>query len=164
MPRRAAKLAGLETSTGGDRFAKVRKEARRVLEILQKEIRRAEDDLRRLVEQARIWEQAIGLGEALPPAPGKRRGRKPKGVASGEPAAPRAARKPRAAGPRVDWDEVLRSLPEVFGIEDVLKHPGAAAKGKAQSYPAMTRWQKAGRIEKVERGRFRRIPGDEAQG
>lgn len=156
MPRKT-KLPGLEPSTGGDRFAKVRKEARRVLEILQKEIRRAEDDLRRLVEQARIWEQAIGLGEALPAATGTRRARRPKAAAGGDAPAPRPARKSRAAGPRVDWDEVLRSLPEVFGIEDVLKHPGAAAKGKAQAYPAMTRWQKAGRIEKVERGRFRRI-------
>jgi hypothetical protein len=156
MPRRP-KLAGVEPSIGGDRFAKVRKEARRVLEILQKEIRRAEDDLRRLVEQARIWEQAIGLGQSSPAATGPRRGRRPKAVAEGEAGKPRPARKARAAGPRVDWDEVLRSLPEVFGIDDVLKHPGAAAKGKAQAYPAMTRWQKAGRIEKVERGRFRRV-------
>ncbi|MFM8412978.1 MAG: hypothetical protein ACKOCT_22215 [Alphaproteobacteria bacterium] len=157
---RRAKLPGLQTSTGGDRFATVRKEARKVLELLQKEIRRAEADLHKLVEQARIWEQAIALGDALPAAPGAKRGRRPKVVVDVEgeaPAAPKAPRKPRAAGPRVDWDEVLRSLPEVFGIEDVLKHPGAAAKGKAQSYPAMTRWQKAGRIEKVERGKFRRL-------
>jgi len=157
MPRRA-KEGATEPATGRDRFAEVRKEARRVLDLLQKEIRRTESDLHRLVEQARIWEQAIGLGEspATSSPPARRRGRRAgTGDAPGTPA-PRA-RKPRSAGPRVDWDEVLRSVPEVFGIEDVLKHPGAAAKGKAQAYPAMTRWQKAGRIEKVERGRFRRV-------
>lgn len=159
MPRRA-KPAGLQTSTSGDRFATVRKEARKVLELLQREIRRAEADLHELVEQARIWEQAIGLGEALPAGPAAKRGRRPKPSASAEgdgAGEPKAPRKPRASGPRVDWDEVLRSLPDEFGIDDVLKHPGAAAKGKAQSYPAMTRWQKAGRIQKVERGRFRKI-------
>ena len=94
MPRRA-KPAGLQTSTSGDRFATVRKEARKVLELLQREIRRAEADLHELVEQARIWEQAIGLGEALPAGPAAKRGRRPKPSASaegdgaGEPKAPR---------------------------------------------------------------------------
>ena len=159
MPRRA-KLAGLPTPTGGDRFAAVRKEARKVLELLRKEIRRAEADLHALVEQSRIWEQAIALGDAVPAPSGAKRGRRPKAASGAEgatPPAPKASRKPRASGPRVDWDEVLRSLPDEFGIDDVLKHPGAAAKGKAQSYPAMTRWQKAGRIQKVERGRFRKV-------
>jgi hypothetical protein len=157
MPRRAKDVAA-EPVAGRDRFAEVRREARRVLDLLQKEIRRTESDLHRLVEQARIWEQAIGLG-GVPTessAPARRRGRR-KGTENATATPAPRARKPRSAGPRVDWDEVLRSVPEVFGIEDVLKHPGAAAKGKAQAYPAMTRWQKAGRIEKVERGRFRRV-------
>lgn len=139
-----------------DRFSTVRREAQKVLAIIQKEIRRAEGDLQKLLEQARIWEQAIAMGTSTGSAgTGKKRGRPAKGTVAE--AAPRPARKPRAEGPRVDWDEVLRSVPEVFGMEDVLKHPGAAAKGRAQIYPAMNRWVQAQKIEKVDKGSYRRI-------
>lgn len=52
----------------------------------------------------------------------------------------------------MNWDEVLGSLPNRFAVDDVLKHPGAAAKGRNQVYPALTRWEAAKRIRRVSKG------------
>ncbi|MEW6268304.1 MAG: hypothetical protein AB1689_03290 [Thermodesulfobacteriota bacterium] len=52
---------------------------------------------------------------------------------------------------------MLASVPEKFGVEDVMKHPGARAKGRAQVYPALSRWMQASKIKKIGKGRYQRL-------
>jgi hypothetical protein len=116
---------------------------------LAREIRRRELDLEHLRSQASAWRQAITGGTA--PA---RRG--PGRPAAAAPAARRRARRGRSGGKRVDWAEVLSSVPDKFGVEDVLKHPGARAKGRAQVYPALSRWMDAKKIRNVAKGKYQK--------
>jgi hypothetical protein len=122
-----------------DIFTAVRAQAARALKLLQDEIRQRQADLAKMVAQAESWRALLGGGgparSAGAAAGGRRGGR-------------------RRGGKRVSWDEVLASVPSVFGIEHVLKHPGAASKGRAQIYPAFTRWEAAGRIKRVAKGRY----------
>jgi hypothetical protein len=59
----------------------------------------------------------------------------------------------------VSWEEVLSSVPQRFGVEDVMKHPGAAAKGRAQVYPALNRWEATKRIKRVGKGVYEKAGG-----
>src|SRR5262245_35341171 len=105
-----------------DIFTAVRAQAARALKLLQDEIRQRQADLAKMIAQADSWRALLGGGGAT------RRGSA--GAAAG---GRRGGR--RRGGKRVSWDEVLSSVPNVFGIEHVLKHPGAASKGRAQIYP-----------------------------
>ncbi len=74
----------------------------------------------------------------------------------------RAATAKRAGGKssqngRVDWDEVLKSLPPKFGAADVLKNPAAAAKGSAQVYPAIGRWVATKKAKKIGHGQYQKV-------
>ena len=135
-----------------DFFGTIRTQAERALAIISAEIARRESELKHLMEQARGWKSALGAGNA---ASARRR-------------VPTARlRVSRAAGSRsakrVDWDEVLASVPKRFGVKDVLKHPGARAKGKAQIYPAFTRWEAAKKIRRVSQGQYERVSGGGSQ-
>jgi len=59
----------------------------------------------------------------------------------------------RSAG-RVNWGEVLASTPQTFGVSDVLKHPGARAKGRAQIYAALSRWLADKKVRRISMGRY----------
>jgi hypothetical protein len=128
-----------------DRF---RIQANRALAALTNEIRRREADLQGLQRQAETWREAILGGNSSRPARGR-------------PTMARAGTRKRTAGKskrggRVSWDAVLASLPSKFGVDDVMKHPGARSKGRAQVYPALTRWVQAKKIKKVGKGRYQR--------
>jgi hypothetical protein len=71
-------------------------------------------------------------------------------------------RRPRAGGKRVKWDEVLAFVPRRFGVQDVMKHPGAAAKGRAQVYPALNRWESTKRVRRVGKGVYEKLGGTDA--
>ncbi|HZR81154.1 MAG TPA: hypothetical protein VFD92_08650 [Candidatus Binatia bacterium] len=96
-----------------------------------------------MIEQANNWRGLLGGGGS------GRRGRR---AAGGRPAGSQRGPGRRAGGRRVNWDEVLSSVPQRFGVEDIMKHPGAASKGRAQVYPALTRWETAGRIRRISKG------------
>jgi len=59
----------------------------------------------------------------------------------------------------VNWDEVLASVPKRFTVGDVMKHPGARARGRAQIYPALTRWEEAKKVRRVAQGQYERTSG-----
>jgi hypothetical protein len=128
-----------------DLFSQVKRQAEKALAALTRQIREREAELERLIAQANVWRTAIGLR-------GARRGPgRPRGSSS------RARRgSSRSGGTRVNWDAVLASVPEKFGVADVMKHPGARAKGRAQVYPALSRWMQANKIKKVGKGRYQR--------
>ena len=130
-----------------DIFSAVRAQAARALKLLQGEIEKRQADLAHMIAQAESWRGLLGGGPM-------RRG-------PGRPAAAGRKPGPRRGGKRVSWDEVLASVPKVFGIADVMKHPGAASKGRAQIYPAFTRWESSGRIKRVAKGRYEKV-GDGA--
>ena len=115
---------------------------------LDAEIEILEREIAHLRDQADQWRTAVGskLRGAISGG-GKRRGRPP-GSGHG----------PQKSA-RVSWDEVLASVPKRFGVQDVLKHPGAAAKGRAQVYPALNRWEATNQIKRVEKGVYEKAGG-----
>lgn len=133
-----------------DIFTAVRAQVARAVGLLEKEIHQRQADLARMVEQAESWRALLGGGPARrgPRRPAKTAGRKPGA---------------RRGGQRVSWDEVLASVPKVFGIKDVLEHSGAASKGRAQIYPAFTRWEAAGHIKRVSKGQYEKVGATDAR-
>jgi len=136
-----------------DIVSTLRGEAARVIAALDAEIESRRKDLAELVAHADAWRATLGgrIRTALGALGGKRA------------KAPKAARgrgRPRG-GKRVSWDAVLASLPENFTIEDVLKNPDAARKGRAQIYPALNRWEASKAIKRVAKGRYRKAAAGE---
>lgn len=162
-----------------DLFTQVREQTERALALLTAEIRKREAELQELLDQAREWRD--GLTRSLAPAlagPAKKRPAKKtttkkqtakKSTAKRKSASRKAAkgssrkkaatakRKTASGGKRVDWDAILAALPATFTIDDVMKNPGAKAKGRNQVYPAINRWVKAKKARKVGTGRYKRV-------
>jgi hypothetical protein len=86
----------------------------------------------------------------------RRRARRTKRAAAKRAVSKGTSRKASSNG-RVDWDGVLKALPQTFGASDVLKNPAAAAKGQAQVYPAIGRWVATKKIRKVGKGQYQRL-------
>lgn len=124
-----------------DLFGTLRSQAAAVIGQIESHIGRLEGELEGLREQAEVWKNAI-IGKSASSAGRNTTSRR--GRSAG-------ATRPRGSH-RVNWDEVLSSVPQRFGIEDVMKHPGAAAKGRAQVYPALNRWEATKRITRVSKG------------
>ena len=157
-----------------DFLTQVREQAERTLAILTSEIRKREAELENLLEQARLWRDALtssfapALATSRPKkkalkkkAAKKRASAKRKSTAKKAPAtkkkAKTTARKKASARGRVEWDAVLAALPATFTVDDVLKQPGARSKGRKQVYPAIGRWVKAKKARKVGKGRYKRV-------
>lgn len=122
-----------------DLFDTVRAAAGRALDQLGREIAQRQGELDHLLAEAESWRQALsGVAGGATRGGGRRSGTTTK----------RIGRKP-TSGKRVSWDEVLKSVPTTFSVEDVLKHPGAAARGRVQIYPALGRWAQAKRVKEV---------------
>ena len=125
-----------------DLLGTLRAQAANVIGQIESAISRLEGELEDLREQAEVWRKAVS-GKATA-ALGMGRGASRRGSSAG-------ATRPRGKN-RVNWDEVLSSVPQRFGVEDVMKHPGAASKGRAQVYPALNRWEATKRIKRVGKG------------
>lgn len=131
-----------------DLFGSLRSQAAAVIGQIESHIGRLEGELEDLREQAEVWKSAIG---------GKGASSVGRGIASRRGSSAGATR-PRGST-RVNWDDVLSSVPQRFGVEDVMKHPGAAAKGRAQVYPALNRWETTQRIKRVAKGTYEKAGG-----
>ncbi len=155
-----------------DFLTQVREQAERTLAILTSEIRKREAELEKLLEQARLWRDALtssfapGLATPRPKkkqatkkkssAKRKSTAKKKKAPAKKKPAKATTRKKASSRG-RVDWDAVLASVPATFTVDDVLKQPGARSKGRKQVYPAINRWVKAKKARKIGTGRYKRV-------
>jgi hypothetical protein len=136
-----------------DFFASLRQQAQRALTAISAEIDRRERELKHLMDQARSWRSTLGIdGGARRAASAARGGTTRRARGSGAP-----------VGKRVHWDEVLASVPKRFGVEDVMKHPGARAKGRVQIYPTLARWEAAKKIRRVTQGQYERVSGSKSQ-
>lgn len=135
-----------------DLLSSLRAQASSVIGQVESHIRRLEGELEDLREQADVWRKAVGgkLSSSL--------GLKGLATRRGRSA---GATRPRGSN-RVNWDDVLASVPQRFGVEDVMKHPGAAAKGRAQAYPALNRWEATKRIKRVSKGVYEKATGSPA--
>jgi hypothetical protein len=127
-----------------DVFGGVRRQASKVLALLGQEIQKREAELQHLMRQAESWRAAIGGGPTLRATRGGRVGAPARAAAGGG----------RRGGARVNWSEVLASTPQTFGVSDVLKHPGARAKGRAQIYAALSRWLADKKVRRIAMGRY----------
>lgn len=131
-----------------DLFGALRSQAAAVIGQIESHIGRLEGELQDLREQAEVWRNAID---------GKIASSVGRGIA-GRRGSSAGATRPRGSD-RVNWDDVLSSVPHRFGVEDVMKHPGAAAKGRAQVYPALSRWEATKRIKRVAKGTYEKAGG-----
>lgn len=131
-----------------DFFGAIRAQAAKVLQQLEGQIRALETELTELRGQLNQWRHLAGNGGVRAVAT-RGPGRRPGAVAG------RAS-----GGKRVKWDDVLSFLPKRFGVEDVMKHPGAASKGRAQVYPALNRWETTKRVRRVGKGVYEKAGGD----
>jgi len=132
-----------------DIFAPLRRRATAVLNTLASEIAKRESQLHTLRQQADAWRSVLGGG-----ARGPVRGIS--AVRNGRVGRPGPAKRGAA---RIDWDQVLVSVPKRFGVDDVMKHPGARAKGRPQIYPALTRWEAGKKIRRVGTGQYEKVSG-----
>jgi hypothetical protein len=137
-----------------DLFSQVRRQAKKALAILRREIQRRQNELNGLLAQADRWRDAIDGTRFLRRGPGRPPGRR---AAAGATRRATSRGRARGSGRRVNWDAVLASVPEKFGVADVMKHPGARAKGRPQVYPALTRWLEAKKVKKIGKGRYQRL-------
>ena len=132
-----------------DLMGSLRAQAASVLGQIEGAISRLEGELEDLREQAEVWRKAVS---------GKATTALGLGGGAGRRGRPAGVTRPRGSN-RVNWDEVLSSVPQRFGVEDVMKHPGAAAKGRAQVYPALNRWEATKRIKRVGKGVYEKAGG-----
>ena len=132
-----------------DLMGSLRAQAASVLGQIEGAISRLEGELEDLREQAEVWRKAVS---------GKATTALGLGGGAGRRGRPAGVTRPRGSN-RVNWDEVLSSVPQRFGVEDVMKHPGAAAKGRAQVYPALNRWEATKRIKRVSKGVYEKAGG-----
>lgn len=89
---------------------------------------------------------------AAPPAPSEKRTRKSKSGKLMSASKPKGEHKP-AAG-RTDWSAILDKLPKAFVAGDVQAvRPGAPT----EIFAAITRWIKAGTVERAGRGKYRKV-------
>ena len=124
-----------------DALTRARQAGASALALINAAVAKAEAELEDLREHARMWREAIsGRVAAL-------KVRAPQGR--------RAAATQRSE--RVDWAEVLASLPRQFSMPDVMKHRGAAARGKPQAYVAIARWESMGRVKRLAPGQYRKV-------
>ena len=150
--------------TERDFLTQVREQAERTLTLLTAEIRKREAELEKLLEQARLWRDALtnSITGAVAPARKKKAARRTAAKRKTAKKAARGAKKKttarkRKSGARVDWDKLLAGLPSTFTIDDIMKTPGGKSKGRNQVYPAINRWVKAKKARKVGTGRYKRI-------
>lgn len=134
-----------------DFFGAIRAQAAKVLQQLEGQIRSLESELTELRGQLHQWRQLAGGG-----------GGGARAAVTRGPGRPPGSTGIRSGGKRVKWDEVLSFLPKRFGVEDVMKHPGAAAKGRAQVYPALNRWETTKRVRRVGKGVYEKAGSDAA--
>lgn len=132
-----------------DLLGSLRAQAANVMGQIEGAIARLEGELADLREQAEVWRKAVSGKATAALGLSREAGRRSSSA---------GATRPRGKN-RVNWDEVLSSVPQRFGVEDVMKHPGAAAKGRAQVYPALNRWEATKRVKRVGKGVYEKAGG-----
>lgn len=113
-------------------IAQLRQQAASVLQAIEEQIAVRETELEELRSQLATWRRLLGVDAVS--------------------ASKRSRRLPTRKGGRVNWDSVLASLPSRFGVKEVLKNPDAARRGRVQVYQALTRWELAKRVRRIEKG------------
>jgi hypothetical protein len=124
------------TSLAG-KLGLIRREVQQVMRRLQREIARRERELADLKAE---YGQAADLLRGKAPAPPP-------------PAKPSARRRARP----VDWQKVYASLPAVFRLDALLKHPVAGKRPKPHLYALVSRWKKEGRLAAAAGGGYRKV-------
>lgn len=124
-----------------DPFKTVREQAQKALDVVLREIKEREAELESLARQAEQWRAAISGAPAPSRSSAKSRSTTRRGAK-------------RGSGKRVSWDNVLAGLPKKFTVDDIMKRPGVKARGRAQVYPAITRWMDGKKVKRVGTGTY----------
>ena len=127
-------------------------QGRRVLGMIQQEIRDLEGQLEHLRDQAERWAAAL-----------ERRTRPDRPRSSGKKKVPSRAKKKtakksaRRTSPQVDWDAILGKLPKTFTSADVAKRTPKLSKYPKARVMALARWSRQKKIEKVGDGKYQKV-------
>lgn len=122
----------MPAGTQASPYDRLRSEAVKALQGIQREIRRRETELSELRQQEQKIQSVMGrpAKEAVP-----------KGG-------------PRS---RIDWRAVLSRLPKQFTAADVRKVRGLAGKHSREIFAGITRWIDAKLVKRKERGVYERV-------
>ena len=139
-----------------DLFETIEAQARHVITLIEAEMSDLEGRLAKLRDQHARWTEVLA---GSPPPSDVRRGRPPRG-STGEPKVrkPRSPKVARPASPQVDWDEVLRGLPDRFSMADIETATPALGENPRARIIAIARWSRAKKIEKVGEGLYEKVP------
>jgi len=116
-------------------FAKLRKQAGRLLAKVRSEIRSVGTELARLKEST---------SSLLTLAGPQRRGSERKAGRTGRPS-------------RINWKKVLEQMPERFKAGDVRKVRAVQNKRPSEIFAGITRWIEAGSVKRKERGLYEKV-------
>lgn len=127
-------------------------QGRRVLSLIQDEIRDLEHQLEELRAQATRW--ASALETRTRPSARRSVTRKTTSAATKKAATTKkvATKKKARTSPQVDWDKVLAKLPKNFTMADVAKRTPKLSKHPKSRVIALARWSRFKQIKKVGDG------------
>jgi hypothetical protein len=135
MPR-AKRVAGEST------ISRVQQQARALYDTLQDEIRKKENELEQLKEEAQALHR-LGVGMSSGPAARSRNvGPTPRGGMT--------------SGGRIDWRAMLDELPKQFKAADIRNIGVVKNKRPSEIFAAITRWIEAGLVKRKARGVYER--------
>jgi len=138
-----------------DLFETIEVQARQVITLIEEEMADLEGRLAKLRDQHTRWTEVL-VGS--PPPRDARRGRPPR-RSTGEPTAskPRSPKVARPSPPQVDWDEVLRGLPDRFSMVAIATVTTALAENPRARIVAIARWSRAKQMKKVGEGVYEKV-------
>jgi len=138
-----------------DFFETIEAQARHVITLIEAEMADLEGRLAKLRDQHARWTEVL-VGS--PPPRDARRGRPPR-RSTGEPKVrkPRSPKGTQPAPAPVDWDEVLRGLPDRFSMADIGTVTPTLAGNPRARIIAIARWSRAKVAKKVGEGVYEKV-------
>jgi hypothetical protein len=139
-----------------DLFETIETQARNVIELIEAEMADLRGRLAQLEDQHARWAAVLA---GSPPPRGARHRAAVRAATDGpkpgrKPRAPRAARR---ATPQLDWEDVLRGLPDRFSAAVLESATPTLADNPRARIVAVARWSRAKQIRKVGAGLYEKL-------
>jgi hypothetical protein len=139
-----------------DLIATIEAQARHVIKLIEDEMADLQGRLAQLQDQHARWTAV--LDGSPPPQRARRVG--PPSRATGAPKArkQRAPQAARRAPIEIDWEDVLKGLPDRFSMADIESATPALTDNPRARIAAVARWSKVKQVRKVGKGVYEKVP------
>ena len=138
-----------------DLLETIEAQGRHVITLIEEEMADLRGRLSKLQDQHARW-TAVLLG-APPTRDARRVGSRPRSTGEPKGIKPRPPKVDRPSPAKIDWDEMLRVLPDRFTMTDVGTVTPALAENPRARIIAIARWSRAKKIEKVGDGLYEKV-------